>query len=86
MLTTHWRDRVEEVFQDRGLGGRDQALRALQGMTWTRGTIMIFDALTIAGIFSAVLSGGFLFAAATLQAPRGSVRRPSRGDDIHQRS
>jgi hypothetical protein len=41
---------------------------------------MTFDALTFAGILSAALSGGFLIATATIQAPRRSVRRRSPSD------
>jgi hypothetical protein len=38
---------------------------------------MTFDALTIAGFLSAALSGGFLIATATIQAPRRFARRRS---------
>lgn len=42
------------------------------------GTTMSFDALTIAGILSAALSGGFLIATASIQAmKRSGRRRPS---------
>ena len=47
---------------------------------------MIFDALTIAGMLAASLSGGFLLAAATMQVPRGSARRETSDGDSHQRS
>jgi hypothetical protein len=38
---------------------------------------MTFDALTIAGIVSAALSGGFVLATAAIQAPRWPVHRRS---------
>jgi len=44
-------------------------------MTWIRGTIMNFDALTIAGMFFAAMSGAFVFATAIAQAPRRDARR-----------
>jgi hypothetical protein len=54
-------------------------------MTWTGGTIMIFDALTIAGMLAAALSGGFLLAAARKQAPWESARGETTDGDPHQR-
>jgi len=42
---------------------------------------MSFDALTIAGILSAALSGGFLIATAGIQAARRSGRRRPSPDD-----
>jgi hypothetical protein len=38
---------------------------------------MTFDALTIAGIVSAAISGGFVLVTAALQSPRWSVHRRS---------
>jgi hypothetical protein len=75
------------VFQDGGVSGRDQALLlAWHCMTWIRGTIMSFDALTIAGMFFVAMSGGFVFATAMTQAPRGAARRPRSDGQTHKRS
>jgi hypothetical protein len=41
---------------------------------------MTFDALTIAGILSAALSGGFLIATAAIQAPKRPGRRRTSTD------
>jgi hypothetical protein len=55
-------------------------------MIWIRGTIMSFDALTIAGLFAAMFSGWFLLAVATMQAPREPTHHETRDGDRPQRS
>ena len=47
---------------------------------------MSFDALTITGLLSVAMSGGFVFATAMIQAPRGAARRPRSDGDTHARS
>jgi hypothetical protein len=59
----------------------NQGLQAQHLTIESGGTTMSFDALTIAGILSAALSGGFLIATAGIQAARRSGRRRPSPDD-----
>ena len=46
---------------------------------------MSFDALTITGLLSVAMSGGFVFATAMIQAPSGAARRPRSDGHTHKR-